>query len=104
MEDEDLSDLVKNIKKSTSKSKLYHNLKLLRRVVDDKSKFTLVKASGGLRLILTYLSKSSSEIIDIVLSIVGNCCMDRECSKEVIIIIFFIQYLFVYCPITLLFI
>lgn len=83
MEDEELMNLIKNIKRNRSKSKLLHYLKILRRVVDDKSKFTSVRESGGLRLILTYLPKNSLEIIDIILSIIGNCCMDRECSKEV---------------------
>lgn len=89
MENEELTNLIKNIKRNKSQSKLYHYLKILRHIVNDKSKFTSVRESGGLRLILTYLPKNSLEITDIILSIIGNCCMDRECSKEVIIFNYF---------------
>lgn len=83
MEEQELSNLIKTIKNCNSKSKLYHNLKLLRRIVNDKSQFTKVRELGGLRLILTLLPNKNTEIVDIILSIIGNCCTERECAREV---------------------
>lgn len=83
MEDKQLPVILNNIKNSSNKAKIYHNLKLLRRIVDDEAQFTVVRESGGLRLILTLLPNKQIEIADIILSIVGNCCMERECAKEV---------------------
>lgn len=96
MEEQELPNLIKAIKQSSSKSKLFRNLKILRRIVNDKSQFTKVRELGGLRLILTFLPNKTPEIVDIILSIIGNCCTQKECAKEVCIMYQIIYLLHLY--------
>lgn len=79
-----VEDLLRIIKTSTDKSTIIRDLTNLRtNVVKDKDGIVLFKKSGGLLPMIRFLSKPHERILEIVLSILGNCCTEEICCKEV---------------------
>ncbi|XP_067618832.1 uncharacterized protein Rnb [Eurosta solidaginis] len=80
-------ELVENIltvlKTSTDKSVVIKGLVKLRTdVVKDHEGIVLFRLAGGVPPIVRFLNKPHEQILEVALSILGNCCTDEESCKE----------------------
>lgn len=91
MEQTDVSKIIKNLIESRNKVEIIKNLSSLRGFVGDKKQFTIVLKHGGIGAVTGCLRKFSNnvQIVTISLSILGNCCIERDCAKEVRFFLFF---------------
>lgn len=81
-------ELVRNIltvlKTSTDKNVVIKGLVKLRTdVVKDHDGIVLFRLAGGVSPMVRFLNKPHEKILEIALSILGNCCTDEESCKEV---------------------
>ncbi|KNC30726.1 hypothetical protein FF38_11660 [Lucilia cuprina] len=71
------------IKTSTDKSVIVKGLVKLRTdVVKDKDGILLFREAGGVSPMVRFLSKPHEQILEVALSIMGNCCTDEISCKE----------------------
>ncbi|XP_013100078.1 uncharacterized protein LOC106082233 [Stomoxys calcitrans] len=71
------------IKASTDKSVIVKGLTKLRTdVVKDKNGILLFREAGGVAPMVRFLSKPHEQILEVALSIMGNCCTDELSCKE----------------------
>lgn len=72
------------IKASTDKSVIVKGLTKLRTdVVKDKNGILLFREAGGVPIMVRFLSKPHEQILEVALSIMGNCCTDEQSCREV---------------------
>lgn len=72
------------IKTSTDKSVIVKGLLKLRTdVVKDKHGIILFREAGGVAPMVKFLGKPHEQILEVALSIMGNCCTDDQSCKEV---------------------
>lgn len=72
------------IKTSADKSVIVKGLVKLRTdVVKDKDGILLFREAGGVSPMVRFLSKPHEQILEVALSIMGNCCTDEMSCKEV---------------------
>lgn len=79
-----VEDLLSVIKTSSDKSVIIRGLvKLRTNVVKDKEGIAVFRKAGGVVPMVRFLSKPHEKILEIVLSILGNCCTEEDSFKEV---------------------
>lgn len=83
METNAIPNILKSLEASKSKQSIYQNLSSLKRVVTNESQFTIVLKHGGIRIVVNCLLQKNVNIVDTALSILGNCCTEQNCAKEV---------------------
>lgn len=72
------------LKTSTDKTVIYKCLVKLRTdVVKDKDGIVLFRTAGGVPVMVRLISKLNEKIMEVVLSILGNCCTDDQACIEV---------------------
>ncbi|XP_047991718.1 armadillo repeat-containing protein 5 [Leguminivora glycinivorella] len=70
--------------KSTSSSRVQDTLlKIRSKVITNDSGIQLFRDCGGLECLLPHLRKPNERILDLTLSILGNCCLEDESSLAV---------------------
>ncbi|XP_060803453.1 armadillo repeat-containing protein 5 isoform X1 [Amyelois transitella] len=70
--------------KSTSSARVQETLlKIRSNVIINDAGIKLFRQSGGLDLLVPHLRKPNERILDIALSILGNCCLEEESSLAV---------------------
>ncbi|XP_075148673.1 BTB/POZ domain-containing protein Rnb [Haematobia irritans] len=78
-----VENILSVIKTSTDKSVIIKGLTKLRTdVVKDKSGILLFREAGGVAPMVRFLSKPHEQILEVALSIMGNCCTDEQSCKE----------------------
>lgn len=50
----------------------------------NKDNITKLREKGCLKQLITILQKQQKSVVDVVLSILGNCMMDRGCTRDVV--------------------
>ncbi|XP_075977580.1 BTB/POZ domain-containing protein Rnb isoform X2 [Anticarsia gemmatalis] len=70
--------------KSSSSSRVQETLLRIRsKIIANDNGIKLFRESGGLEYLLPHLRKPNERILDITLSILGNCCLEEESSLTV---------------------
>ncbi|XP_050068309.1 uncharacterized protein LOC126556830 [Anopheles maculipalpis] len=83
MEEAKLASLLSNIQKSTDKSVIYRNLVTIRtHFVTNEGGIRLLSSQDGIKVLVELLNKPYEKVIEVVLSILGNCCTKKECCKQ----------------------
>ncbi|XP_023168508.2 uncharacterized protein LOC111597838 isoform X1 [Drosophila hydei] len=73
------------LKTSTDKTVVYKCLVKLRTdVVKDKDGIVLFRTAGGVPVMVRLISKLNEKIMEVVLSILGNCCTDDQACIEAV--------------------
>ncbi|XP_076272904.1 BTB/POZ domain-containing protein Rnb [Rhynchophorus ferrugineus] len=88
MSDSELEKVIRVLEKSCSSRTLLNALVLIRKKVDwpkHRANVATLRSRGTLKRFLSILSNSLNKCcIDTTLSILGNCCMDRSCTSELV--------------------
>ncbi|XP_035897578.1 uncharacterized protein LOC118505622 [Anopheles stephensi] len=83
MEEAKLASLLGNIRKSSDKGVIYRNLVAIRTsFVTNDGGIRLLASQDGIKVLVDLLSKPYEKVIEVVLSILGNCCTKKECCKQ----------------------
>lgn len=83
MDKNHVKSLLSNLN-SSSTTKIIDTLHQIRtRVIKTDQGLKTFRECGGLENLIPLLRKSNENVLDIVLSILGNCCMDEACSLRV---------------------
>lgn len=70
--------------KSTSSTRVQETLlKIRSKITTNDDGIKLFRENGGLDYLLPHLRKPNERILDITLSILGNCCLEEESSLAV---------------------
>ncbi|XP_060647849.1 uncharacterized protein LOC132785669 [Drosophila nasuta] len=73
------------LKTSTDKTVIYKCLVKLRTdLVKDKDGIVLFRTAGGVPVMVRLISKLNEKIMEVVLSILGNCCTDEQSCIEAV--------------------
>lgn len=73
--------------KSSSSSRVQETLlKIRSKIITNDSGIKLFRECGGLECLLPHLRKPNERILDLTLSILGNCCLEEESSFAVCVI------------------
>lgn len=84
MNKQTVCDLISVVSKSTDKNVIYKALYKLRAdLVKDKEGIVLFYDCDGVPPLVRLISKPYEKILEIALSILGNCCTHKECCKQV---------------------
>lgn len=86
--------------KSSSSSRVQETLlKIRSKIITNDDGIKRFRECGGLECLLPHLRKPNERILDITLSILGNCCLEEESSLSVSVIIlsFFETFYNTYC-------
>lgn len=80
-----VTNLIKVISKSTDKNSIYKALVKLRTdlVKDKHGVALLLEVDGSIGSLVRLISKPYEKILEVALSILGNACTLKECSKQV---------------------
>lgn len=62
-------------------------MKLRTDVVKDKDGINLFYSEGGIAPLVRLISKPYEKILEVALSILGNCCTTKECCKQVCVVV-----------------
>lgn len=89
MNKQTVTNLIKVISKSTDKNSIYKALVKLRTdiVKDNHGVTMLLEVDGSIGALVRLISKPYEKILEVALSILGNACTVKECSKQVVDII-----------------
>lgn len=85
MNKQTVTNLIKVISKSTDKNSIYKALVKLRTdlVKDKYGVALLLEVDGSIGSLVRLISKPYEKILEVALSILGNACTLKECSKQV---------------------
>lgn len=75
--------LISNLKNTSDKAYIHKQLLKIRTIVRDAAGVDLYSQSNGIQPLLILLQKPNEPILDTVLSILGNCCMNKEICQQV---------------------
>jgi armadillo repeat-containing protein 5 len=80
--EETLRKLLDNCKKSLDKRQIYKNLVEIRANVKNDTQIELFNKTDGVRMCVDLIKKPHEQILEVALSILGNCCTKKEgCEK-----------------------
>lgn len=83
MNREIVSHILDVLKNSTDKNVILKGLVKLRTdLVKDRDGIVLFHECNGIPPMVRFLNKPHEQILEVVLSILGNCCTDADCCKE----------------------
>uniref|UniRef100_A0A182VZB8 ARMC5-like ARM-repeats domain-containing protein n=1 Tax=Anopheles minimus TaxID=112268 RepID=A0A182VZB8_9DIPT len=83
MEEAKLASLLGSIQKTNDKSVIYRNLVAIRtNFVTNDGGIRLFSSQNGIKVLVDLLNKPYEKVIEVVLSILGNCCTKKECCKQ----------------------
>lgn len=79
-----VQELICVVSKSTDKNVIYKALfKLRTDLVKDKEGIILFYSCEGIPPLVRLISKPYEKILEIALSILANCCIRKDCCKQV---------------------
>ncbi|XP_030243467.1 uncharacterized protein LOC108658710 [Drosophila navojoa] len=82
---EQVEGMLSVLKTSTDKTVVYKCLVKLRTdVVKNKDGIVLFRTAGGVPVMVRLISKLNEKIMEVVLSILGNCCTDEQACIEAV--------------------
>jgi armadillo repeat-containing protein 5 len=76
--------LLDNITKTSDKRIIYKNLVQIRQsVVTNDFGINLFYRQNGIKILVDLVTKPHEQILEVALSILGNCCTKKECCLQV---------------------
>ncbi|KAF9421142.1 hypothetical protein HW555_002854 [Spodoptera exigua] len=78
-----VKSIIEGLKSSSSSRVQETLLKIRNKVISNDTGIKLFRECGGLEYLLPHLRKPNERILDITLSILGNCCLEEESSLVV---------------------
>ena len=76
--------LLEDLRKCTERTVIYKKLVKIRTdCVKDSAGIETFYLAGGVKLLVNLLNKPHEKILEVALSILGNCCVKKECCKQV---------------------
>ncbi|XP_022838097.1 armadillo repeat-containing protein 5 [Spodoptera litura] len=78
-----VKSIIEGLKSSSSSRVQETLLKIRNKVINHDTGIKLFRECGGLECLLPHLRKPNERILDITLSILGNCCLEEESSLVV---------------------
>ncbi|XP_047029859.1 armadillo repeat-containing protein 5 [Helicoverpa zea] len=78
-----VKSIIEGLKSSSSSRVQETLLKIRSKIITNDSGIKLFRECGGLECLLPHLRKPNERILDITLSILGNCCLEEESSLAV---------------------
>lgn len=78
-----VKSIIEGLKSSSSSRVQETLLKIRNKVISNDTGIKLFRECGGLECLLPHLRKPNERILDITLSILGNCCLEEESSLAV---------------------
>ncbi|XP_052866788.1 uncharacterized protein LOC128272939 [Anopheles cruzii] len=83
MDEGKLVNVLNGIQRASDKNAIYRNLVIIRtHYVNSEGGIMLLSAGGGIKVLVNLLTKPYEKVIEVVLSILGNCCTKKECCKQ----------------------
>lgn len=79
MDDKLVIEIVKNLKSSSSSTVETALSKIRSKIITSDEGMRAFKENNGLECLLPLIRKPNEKILDITLSILGNCCLNEEC-------------------------
>ncbi|XP_062565118.1 uncharacterized protein LOC134227556 [Armigeres subalbatus] len=78
-----VANLLEELKKSPDKATVYRRLVRVRtEVINTEAGTELFFELDGIRLLVSLLAKPYEKVLEVVLSILGNCCVRKECARQ----------------------
>lgn len=80
-------DILSSLQTEEDSSKILKLLVDTRKHVDwpiHRDNIHKLRDSNGLKKIVSYLSTSKKAVLDVCLSILGNCCMEHKCARDAV--------------------
>lgn len=88
METDYFTTAVQSLKKPQDKKKLLQVLIIIRKGIDDSStkleRYSILSELGTVKNLIGCLQLENNSILDISLSILGNCCLDAHFAKNLV--------------------
>ncbi|XP_017131079.1 uncharacterized protein LOC108148545 [Drosophila elegans] len=82
---EHVESMLDVLKTSTDRTVIYKCLVKLRTdLVKDKNGIVLFRTAGGVHIMVRLITKLNEKIMEVVLSILGNCCTDEQACIEAV--------------------
>ncbi|EDX14898.1 uncharacterized protein LOC6730102 [Drosophila simulans] len=82
---EQVESMLEVLKTSTDRTVIYKCLVKLRTdLVKDKNGIVLFRTAGGVHIMVRLITKLNEKIMEVVLSILGNCCTDEQACIEAV--------------------
>lgn len=79
-----VASLLEDVRGGPEKATLYRKLVKIRTdVIGTEAGVETFYALGGIRLLVGLMAKPYEKVLEVVLSILGNCCMRKDCAKQV---------------------
>lgn len=79
-----VASLLEELKKSPDKATVYRKLVRIRtEVISTEAGTQLFLALDGIRLLVALMAKPYEKVLEVALSILGNCCMRKDSAKQV---------------------
>lgn len=77
-------EMAQALSKASSTEAIYRALVNIRtKLIQQPQGIHILRTNEGLKYLLNYVTKPNMKILDISLSILGNCCLDAEVRREV---------------------
>lgn len=78
-----VASLLDDLRGNPDKASLHRKLVKVRTdVIGTESGVETFYSLGGIRLLVGLMAKPYEKVLEVVLSILGNCCMRKECAKQ----------------------
>lgn len=78
-----MASLLEDVRGGPEKATLYRKLVKIRTdVIGTEAGVETFYALGGIRLLVGLMAKPYEKVLEVVLSILGNCCMRKDCAKQ----------------------
>ncbi|XP_053685030.1 uncharacterized protein LOC128734704 [Sabethes cyaneus] len=78
-----VANLLEEVRKPSDKASLYRKLVRIRtEVINTEAGIQHFFSLGGIKLLVAQLDKPNEKLLEVALSILGNCCMRKECAKQ----------------------
>ncbi|XP_055587924.1 uncharacterized protein LOC129740312 [Uranotaenia lowii] len=78
-----VASVLEELRKSQDKSTAYRKLvKIRTEIIETETGTQHFIALNGIKLLVGWLAKPYEKVLEVVLSILGNCCMRKDCAKQ----------------------
>ncbi|XP_055526461.1 uncharacterized protein LOC129719091 [Wyeomyia smithii] len=78
-----VASLLEEVRKPVDRATLYRKLVRIRtEVINSEAGMQHFFSLGGIKLLVAQLDKPNEKLLEVSLSILGNCCMRKDCAKQ----------------------
>ncbi|XP_058467194.1 uncharacterized protein LOC131440164 [Malaya genurostris] len=78
-----VASLLEEVRKSPDKTTVHRKLVQIRtEVINSDAGIQHFFSLGGIKLLVALMAKPYEKVLEVALSILGNCCMQKDCAKQ----------------------